>query len=98
MRLRPLFADVLPNLKIAQPPNHDRPHDQPREKRCKACLLYTSSRSQQHHIARHRQFTRAPHRVLQRFRVLDFGRPLNLPFDLRRRRPNQMCIRDSLCT
>src|ERR1700723_1129600 len=36
MRLRPLFAYVLPNLKVAQPPNHNRPHDQPCKKRSKA--------------------------------------------------------------
>src|SRR5579862_1951832 len=31
MRLRTFFADVLANLKIAQPPNHDRSYDQARE-------------------------------------------------------------------
>src|SRR5580692_4431702 len=36
MRLRPLFANVLPDLEIAQPLNHDRPHDQAREKRGEA--------------------------------------------------------------
>src|SRR5258708_2437704 len=30
--LRTLFAYVLPNLEIAQPPNHDRPNDQSSEK------------------------------------------------------------------
>jgi hypothetical protein len=35
MRLRPFFADVLPDLEIAQPPNHDRPNDQAGEKRGK---------------------------------------------------------------
>src|ERR1700678_2786935 len=33
MRLRTLFANILPNLKVAQSLNHDRPDNQPREKR-----------------------------------------------------------------
>src|ERR1019366_1488429 len=32
MSLRTLFADVLPDLEIAQAPDHDRPHDQAGEK------------------------------------------------------------------
>src|SRR5277367_1795629 len=34
--LRTFFADVLPNLKIAQPPNHDGPDDESREERGEA--------------------------------------------------------------
>src|ERR1700722_7825438 len=34
--LRTFFADVLPDLKIAQPPNHDGPNDESREKRGEA--------------------------------------------------------------
>jgi len=36
MSLRPLFADVLADLEIAQAPNHDRPNDQAGEKRGEA--------------------------------------------------------------
>jgi len=32
MSLRPFFANVLPDLEIAQAPNHDRPNDQAGEK------------------------------------------------------------------
>ncbi len=55
-----------------------------------------TGRSKKNDVALRRRFAGTPNSIFQSFRVFDFGRPLNLRFDLRRRSANRVHALDSL--